>query len=56
VPLTVALLFNLLALRSTLADESGDKVRDVRIVVFKQNAGGVTDDALREVISRVASP
>jgi O-acetyl-ADP-ribose deacetylase (regulator of RNase III) len=56
VPLTVALLFNLLALRSTLADESGDKVRDVRIVVFQQNAGDVTDDALREVISRVASP
>jgi hypothetical protein len=53
-PLTVALLFNLLALRSTLADESGDRVRDVRIVVFKRNAGDVSDDALREVISRVA--
>jgi hypothetical protein len=54
-PLTVALLFNLLALRSTLADDIGDRVRDVRIVVFERKAGDVAEGALREVVSRVAT-
>lgn len=52
-PLIVALLFNLLALRSILGEDIGRHMRQVRIVIFEDAAAGITDTALRDVISRV---
>ena len=53
-PLAPALLFNLLALRSILADAAtGRQVRRTRFVIFEGNARDVSDDAIREVIARV---
>jgi O-acetyl-ADP-ribose deacetylase (regulator of RNase III) len=53
-PLAPALLFNLLALRSILDDvNTGRQVRRVRFVLFEDDARNVSDDAIREVISRV---
>lgn len=53
-PLIVALLFNLLALRSILGDDIGRHMREVRIVIFEGAAAGVTDTVLQDVVSRVA--
>lgn len=52
-PLIVALLFNLLALRSILEDDVGRHVREVRIVIFEGSAAGITHTVLQDVISRV---
>lgn len=53
-PLIVALLFNLLALRSILGDDIGRHMRQIRIVIFEGSAAGITDTVLQDVISRVA--
>jgi O-acetyl-ADP-ribose deacetylase (regulator of RNase III) len=52
-PPIVALLFNLLALRSTLSEDTGRHIREVRIVVFEGAAAEITDEALHDVIARV---
>ena len=52
-PLIVALLFNLLALRSILSEDLGRHIREVRIVVFDRAAVEITDEALHDVIARV---
>jgi O-acetyl-ADP-ribose deacetylase (regulator of RNase III) len=51
-PLAVALLFNLLALRSCLADDVGRHVRQVTIVVFEGAAHGLTQGSLDEAVAR----
>lgn len=53
-PLIVALLFNLLALRSLLGEDIGRHIREVRIVIFEGAAAGITDTVLQDVVSRVA--
>ncbi len=53
-PLTVALLFNLLALRSILGNDLGLHIRHVRVVVFKGAATEVSGATLQDLISRVA--
>jgi O-acetyl-ADP-ribose deacetylase (regulator of RNase III) len=52
-PLTVALLFNLLALRSVLLEDTGRKIREVRIVVLDRAAAEVADEALRDIVAQV---
>jgi hypothetical protein len=52
-PLIVALLFNLLALRSIFRDDVGCHIRQVRIVIYEGSAAGITDTVLQDVISRV---
>lgn len=52
-PLIVALLFNLLALRSILGEDIGRHIREVRIVIFERAAAGITDTVLQEVVSRI---
>jgi len=55
-PLIVALLFNLLAVRSCLANESGLQMKQLRIVIFNGAGSEVTGAAVEEVLSRVATP
>lgn len=52
-PLSVALLFNLLALRSILGDAIGRHVRHVRVVVFTGAAPEVSSATLQHLIARV---
>jgi hypothetical protein len=54
ISLIVALLFNLLALRSILGEDIGRHMREVRIVIFGGAAAGITDTVLQDVVSRVA--
>jgi O-acetyl-ADP-ribose deacetylase (regulator of RNase III) len=55
-PLAVALLFNLLALRSVLSEDTGRHVRHVRIIVFERAAArDLTGETLREIVRRVDS-
>jgi len=53
-PLGVALLFNLLALRSILGDDIGRHVRHVRVVIFKGTTAEVSGATLRDLMARVA--
>jgi O-acetyl-ADP-ribose deacetylase (regulator of RNase III) len=55
IPLPIAILFNLLAVRSILAEDIGRHVREIRIVVFDGDVAEVTSAAMRHIISRVAS-
>lgn len=52
-PLPVALLFNLLAVRSTL-DDLGKNVREVKVVVFEGDVSGVAGATMHNVISHIA--
>jgi hypothetical protein len=52
-PLVVALLFNLLAVRSCLTDDIGRHIREVRIVVFEGAAADLTQAAVQDVAARV---
>jgi O-acetyl-ADP-ribose deacetylase (regulator of RNase III) len=53
-PLPAAILFNLLAARSILAEDLGRHVREIRIVVFGGDAAEVGDTTMRDIISHVA--
>jgi O-acetyl-ADP-ribose deacetylase (regulator of RNase III) len=52
-PLSIAILFNLLAVRSITAEELGVHLRKVRIVVFEGDAGDLTDPTMQDIISHV---
>jgi O-acetyl-ADP-ribose deacetylase (regulator of RNase III) len=52
-PRIVALLFNLLALRSILCEDAGRNIREVRIVVTDRAAAEITDEELEDVIAQV---
>jgi hypothetical protein len=54
-PLVVALLFNLLAVRSCLDGDIGRHIRQVRIVVFEGAAGTLTQSAGEDVAERVVA-
>lgn len=51
-PLVVALLFNLLAIRSCLANDVGRHVREVRVVVYEPAAATLTAAAVRDAVAR----
>jgi hypothetical protein len=51
-PLPVAILFNLLAIRSILAEDLGRNIRGIRIVVFEGNVSEVTSVKMTDIISR----
>jgi O-acetyl-ADP-ribose deacetylase (regulator of RNase III) len=53
-PLPIAILFNLLAVRSILAEDLGRHMREIRIVVFDGDASEVTRTTMQDIISHVA--
>jgi O-acetyl-ADP-ribose deacetylase (regulator of RNase III) len=55
IPLPIAIMFNLLAVRSILAEDLGRHMKDIRIVVFDGNATEVTPATMHHIISRVTS-
>jgi Predicted nucleotide-binding protein containing TIR-like domain/Domain of unknown function (DUF6430) len=54
-PLTVALLFNLLAVQSCLAGEASLQMHELRIVIFDGAAAEITRPAVEEILSRVVA-
>jgi O-acetyl-ADP-ribose deacetylase (regulator of RNase III) len=55
-PLPIAILFNLLAIRSMLGGERGRHIRDVRIVVFDGDAGGITRKTMDDIVWHLTLP
>ena len=53
-PLHIALLFNLLAVRSILTEDLGRHMRKVRIVVFDGDAARVTPATMNNIVAHVA--
>ena len=53
-PLPIAILFNLLAARSILAEDLGRHIREIRIVVFDGGATEVTRTTMQDIISHVS--
>ena len=53
-PFPIAVLFNLLAVRSILADDLGRHLMEVRIVVSEKRAAELASNTVREIISQVA--
>jgi O-acetyl-ADP-ribose deacetylase (regulator of RNase III) len=52
-PLSIAILFNILAVRSITADALGAHLRNVRIVVFEGDADDLADTTMHDIISHV---
>jgi hypothetical protein len=52
-PFPIAVLFNLLAVRSIIDDYLGAHLDEVRIVVSERRAGEMAGDTIRDIISRV---
>jgi O-acetyl-ADP-ribose deacetylase (regulator of RNase III) len=52
-PLSIAILFNILAVRSITADALGAHLRNVRIVVFDGDADDLADTTMHDIISHV---
>jgi O-acetyl-ADP-ribose deacetylase (regulator of RNase III) len=53
IPLPIAILFNLLAARSILAEDLGRHMKEIRIVVFDGNANEITRTTMHDIISHV---
>jgi hypothetical protein len=54
-PLPIALMFNLFALRSILSDPRGRHIREVRVVVFDGDAARITRTMMNNIVSHVTS-
>jgi hypothetical protein len=52
-PFPVAVLFNLLAVRSILADDRGRHLAEVRIVVTEKRAADLASKTMHDLISQV---
>lgn len=52
-PLPIAILFNLLAMRSILAEDRGRHMKEVRIVVFDGDSDSITCETMNNIISHV---
>jgi O-acetyl-ADP-ribose deacetylase (regulator of RNase III) len=52
-PLSIAILFNILAVRSITAEDLGVHLRSVRIVVFEGDADALADETMHDIISYV---
>lgn len=55
IPLPIAILFNLFALRSIVTDDRGLHLRNVRIVVFERSAGQLRDSIMKSVVARLSA-
>lgn len=53
-PVAIALLFNLLALRSILSEDIGRHIGRVRVVVFRRDESSISEASLQDIIARVA--
>ncbi len=53
-PFPIAVLFNLLAVRSILADDLGRHLREIQIVVSEKRANELADSAIRDIISHLS--
>lgn len=53
-PLPIAILFNLLAVRSILAEDLGRHMREIRIVVFDGDVAKITPKTMGDIVSYVA--
>jgi hypothetical protein len=53
-PFPIAILFNLLAVRSILANDLGRHLIEIRIVVSEKRSAELTSSAVRDIISQVA--
>ena len=49
----VAILFNLLAVRSILADDLGRHLKEIRIVVSEKRSAELASNTMRDIISQV---
>jgi O-acetyl-ADP-ribose deacetylase (regulator of RNase III) len=54
-PLSIAVLFNILALRSISAEERGVHLRNARIVIFDGDAQHIPDATMQDIMSYVVS-
>jgi O-acetyl-ADP-ribose deacetylase (regulator of RNase III) len=54
-PFPIAVLFNLLAVRSIVADDLGRHLNEIRIVVSERRATELASSTMHDLISRVAS-
>jgi predicted nucleotide-binding protein/O-acetyl-ADP-ribose deacetylase (regulator of RNase III) len=52
-PLPIAVLFNLLAVRSILAEDLGRHLREVRIIVFDRDSAQITRATMNDIASHV---
>ena len=52
-PFPVAVLFNLLAVRSILMEDLGRHIKEIRIVVFASHAAELADTTMRDIVSHV---
>lgn len=52
-PLPIAILFNLLAVRSILVEDLGRHMREIRIVVFDGDAAEINPTAMNNIVSHV---
>ncbi len=55
IPLSAAILFNLLAIRSILNDDRGRHAKEIRLVIFDGNAPKITSEDMNNILSRVGS-
>jgi O-acetyl-ADP-ribose deacetylase (regulator of RNase III) len=53
-PFPVAVLFNLLAVRSMLADDLGRHLTEIRVVVSEKRSAELASNPMRDIISQVA--
>jgi hypothetical protein len=54
-PFPIAVLFNLLAVRSIVTDDLGRHLNEIRIVVSERRATELTSSTMHDLVSRVAS-
>ena len=52
-PLSIAILFNILAVRNIAREDLGRHLRQVRIVVFEGDADRLTDTSMDGIVSHV---
>ena len=52
--LPTAILFNLLAVRSILAEDRGRHLKDVRLIIFDGDAGKIAPENMYDIVSRVS--
>lgn len=55
IPLPIALLFNLFALRSIVTDDRGLHLRKARIVVFERGSGQLKEPMMESVLARLSA-
>ncbi|HEV2450686.1 MAG TPA: macro domain-containing protein [Streptosporangiaceae bacterium] len=54
-PLTIAILFNLLALRSIVAEDLGRHLREACLVIFEGDAENLPGSTIEQIVSRLTS-